>query len=197
MPIKDASYPAKVWDGNTPNNPNRTVNAAPNANDWNQMISELIASQVKCDTNEAAALAFEVLRVADREFTAVADNSAVVIAGAPVYMKTAGTIAYSIASGGSVVAKNPIGLLKTGGADSLSYVSQSSGIMVLTTGEWDAVTGDSGGLTPGAKYFLDASPAGRLVTVAPAASGEWVIRIGVGLSTTQLLLQFDFEKAIP
>ncbi len=45
MAIKDTSYPTTVWDGTTPNNPDRLVNAAPDANDWNQMLAELIAVQ--------------------------------------------------------------------------------------------------------------------------------------------------------
>jgi len=45
MAIQDTQFPTTVWDGNTPNNPNRSVNAAPDANDWNQILSELIAVQ--------------------------------------------------------------------------------------------------------------------------------------------------------
>lgn len=45
MSIKDTTYPTTVWDGTTPNNLERTVNASPDANDWNQMLSELIAVQ--------------------------------------------------------------------------------------------------------------------------------------------------------
>ena len=45
MSIKDTTYPTTVWGGTTPNNPDRTIDAAPDANDWNQMISELIAVQ--------------------------------------------------------------------------------------------------------------------------------------------------------
>ena len=42
------------------------------------------------------------------------------------------------------------------------------GCMELTTGEWDAITGDVGGLLPGGVYFLDKNIAGGLTTDDPA-----------------------------
>jgi hypothetical protein len=65
----------------------------------------------------------------------------------------------------------------------------SDGVFVATTGEWDAVTGDSGGLTPGSDYWLSAATAGKLTTTAPDATGNFVQRVGHALSATELEIE--------
>lgn len=67
------------------------------------------------------------------------------------------------------------------------------GILEATTGEWDTVTGETGGLTPGANYFLDAATAGMLTQTAPSSAGEFVVRVGHALSTTE----FEIEMQQP
>mgnify|MGYP006283583929 CR=1 FL=1 len=59
-------------------------------------------------------------------------------------------------------------------------------IFEATTGEWDTVTGETGGLTPGADYWLSATTAGQLTQNAPDADGEFVQKVGHALSTTEL-----------
>lgn len=66
-------------------------------------------------------------------------------------------------------------------------VVQTDGILTATTAQWDAITGQTGGLTPGSEYYLDAATAGRLTTVAPSTGGEYVLRVGTAISAT------DFE----
>ena len=63
---------------------------------------------------------------------------------------------------------------------------QTDGILVATTGQWDVVTGGSGGLVAGTVYYLDPSTAGNITSTAPTTSGQYVIRIGVALSDTEL-----------
>lgn len=65
------------------------------------------------------------------------------------------------------------------------------GVVSLTTGEWDAVTGQSGGLTPGANYFLSEATAGNL-TPTPPTTG-FVVRVGHALSNTE----FEIEIGQP
>lgn len=65
---------------------------------------------------------------------------------------------------------------------------QSSGIMTATTGQWDAVTEQVGGLTEGAIYYLNIAPVGRITTVPPSTPGQYVVIIGVALSSTQLFI---------
>lgn len=70
-----------------------------------------------------------------------------------------------------------------------SGVIQTNGVLALTTGEWDAITGGSGGLTPGADYFLSAATAGLLTTTAPTTAGQYNVPIGTALSTTEFLIE--------
>ncbi len=64
---------------------------------------------------------------------------------------------------------------------------QVTGIITATTGEWDVVTGDSGGLTPNTLYYLSEITSGKLKAVAPTTG--YVSPIGVAISTTQLRIE--------
>lgn len=61
-----------------------------------------------------------------------------------------------------------------------------------TTGEWDALTGDAGGLVAGARYFLSSISAGRLTTTPPDdTAGEFVAPVGRALNTTKMLIVLE------
>jgi len=113
-----------------------------------------------------------------RTFTSIA------IAGAPQYVDGNGSVdnARANAEGTSqVLGLSPVAV----GAPGTSEVI-TNGVVTLTTGEWDAVAGTTGGLTADDKYFLDAAVAGRLTDVAPSVAGQYVVEVGVGLSTTEM-----------
>jgi len=74
------------------------------------------------------------------------------------------------------------------GADAVGNV-QSEGYFTATTGEWDVVTGDTGGLTAGTYYFLDATSAGALTTTPPTGN-VWTQLVGIATSTTTMKLLF-------
>jgi hypothetical protein len=63
-----------------------------------------------------------------------------------------------------------------------------SGIHTATTGEWDAVTGDSGGLVVDDLYYLDAAAPGMLTSTAPTTTTEFVVPVGIALSATDMKL---------
>lgn len=108
-----------------------------------------------------------------------------VVPGEPVYVDGAGSVdeAQANASGTS----NVLGLAAEGITAASSGSIITNGILTLTTGEWDAVAGTTGGLSPGAKYFLSAATAGELVEATPpSAAGEYVVEVGEGLSTTEM-----------
>lgn len=65
---------------------------------------------------------------------------------------------------------------------------QTSRIVALTTGQWDAVAGTSGGLAPATVYYLSATSLGGLAATPPTSPGTSVAQIGVALSATLLLL---------
>ena len=63
---------------------------------------------------------------------------------------------------------------------------QTQDILSLTAGQWDAVTGQVGGLTSGSTYWLD-FVAGLLTTVPPALSASTNnTRVGVALTSVAL-----------
>ena len=120
-------------------------------------------------------------------------DASAVSAGCPVYAFTSADT-FKRANAGAAATKNVLGLV----ADSAIAVSalgriQVYGRLTLTTGQWDSITGQVGGLTAGSKYYLDAS-VGLLTTTAG------IRPVGVALSTTEMeifpLLVDDDTSAI-
>lgn len=71
-----------------------------------------------------------------------------------------------------------------------AVVAESGEVVVLTTAQWDAVTGQAGGLTSGAGYYLDPATLGHLVvSVPPVAAGSFQMQMGIALSATAMLVQ--------
>lgn len=65
---------------------------------------------------------------------------------------------------------------------------QGGGALSLPTTTWDTVTGQVGGLTPGARYVLATTPGG-LSTSAPTAVGNAVTALGTSRDATTLILE--------
>lgn len=80
-----------------------------------------------------------------------------------------------------------LGLVFVGAASGASMQIQTEGRFQATTTEWDLVTGQSGGLTPAAAYYL--GPRGTLTRDAPSSAGEVETFVGVAMSTTKLNLR--------
>lgn len=113
-------------------------------------------------------------------------NAGAIVICAPVYVDGAGTVDLAQADAAAtteilgLVAVSPsIGIAGSGNI-------QTDGILAGSTDQWDAVTGDAGGLTPGSVYYVDPDTAGMLTTTAPTTAGDFVIRVGVALSTTEM-----------
>lgn len=60
------------------------------------------------------------------------------------------------------------------------------GVHTATTGQWDAVFGTTGGLTKGTRYYLSAATAGLATSAATSTAGQYVVELGIALSTTEL-----------
>lgn len=71
-----------------------------------------------------------------------------------------------------------------------------SGILEGTTGEWDAVTGQTGGLTKGSTYFLGVGTAGNITVTPPSVSGDVVVSMGTALTTTKFKLNIQSGIAL-
>jgi len=65
------------------------------------------------------------------------------------------------------------------------------GILEATTGQWDNVTGGSGGLVAGTIYYLDPDSAGDITSVAPTTVGDFVVRVGRALSSTEMDIMIE------
>ena len=65
---------------------------------------------------------------------------------------------------------------------------QFIGLLDLPTDTWDARHGFTGGLTPGAVYYLSET-AGRITATAPVTIGAFVTPIGHALNATTLQIQ--------
>ena len=62
----------------------------------------------------------------------------------------------------------------------------TEGLLVLETSQWDAVTGDVGGLVARTMYYLDPTTSGRITRTAPTGVGDFVVQIGRAANATTM-----------
>lgn len=130
------------------------------------------------DTLDASASEVDV-------FTATNGGVDGLIEGEPVYISADNTVQRGRANAAGTT--RAIALCKAAVAASGTGTFQSNGQATLTTAQWDSVTGQTGGLTPGAVYYLSSATAGRLTTTAPTSG--YVVVVGTGMSTTTMDLK--------
>lgn len=123
-------------------------------------------------------------------YTRVNNNAGAIIIGQPVYVDGAGSV--DLAQADALATAEVLGLV----ADVSIAAAASGGIatdgkLTATTGQWDVVTGETGGLTPGAKYFLDAATPGMLTQTAPQTDGEVIAPVIKALSTTEAEINIE------
>jgi hypothetical protein len=94
----------------------------------------------------------------------------------------------SFARASSELAASVQGLVVGGAGPTLPVRVQCAGAVELTEAEWDAASGSSGGLVPGARYYLDVA-AGRMTAVAPTAPGTFVTALGRAITSTLFVLR--------
>lgn len=80
------------------------------------------------------------------------------------------------------------GIAVVPGVDGDRALVQFAGPVTLTEAEWDAITGETGGLTLG-PYYLDDGAAGKLTTTPPSFDGTFVVQVGIATSATDLMVQ--------
>src|SRR4051812_45389297 len=84
------------------------------------------------------------------------DEAGAIVIGAPVYSDANDGV--KKAKGDAAGTSNCIGLVAQASiTNGTSGPIMVAGILAATTGQWDAVTGGSGGLVFGTKYFLSAA----------------------------------------
>lgn len=128
----------------------------------------------------AASVAFGDTRTAQNGEAATA-----LTGGMPVYISSTSKILRAVAS--SVGTGKVAGLVYDAAiAASASGAYIVSGTLSQATALWDAVTGQTGGLTPGQDYFVDPSTPGRLTTTPPTATGSVISKVGTAQSATDM-----------
>jgi hypothetical protein len=124
-------------------------------------------------------------------YVMINDEASPVVICAPVYVDA--NNGFKKAKADAAGTSKCIGLVAASpniGAGSTGIV-MVDGILSATTGQWDAVTGGAGGLAFGTDYYLSKDTAGLLVTAAPSAAGQYVIYVGRGISTTEMMISID------
>jgi len=121
---------------------------------------------------------------------------------------------YSIDAGGAVAPSNPsptetdviyaranaantsnVAGLASSSGEYPGYVNvQAAGPLTLTTDQWDARTGQTGGLTPQAIYYLSAATPGALTTTPPS-NPNYITPVGFAMSATTMMIQIG--AAVP
>ena len=117
--------------------------------------------------------------------TATNGNAGTLSAGMVIYhTATASTIdkARSNASGTMDASGFVVADITTGATGTY----QDSGVLSLTTTQWDAVTGQTGGLTSGSLYYVDPSTAGKITTTVPSTVSQFVQKVGRAVNTTDM-----------
>jgi len=89
-----------------------------------------------------------------------------------------------------------VGLATQGAAARDRVHAQYSGLLKLTTAQWDAITGGSGGLTRGDAYYVSATTSGHLTTTAPSGGGQFVSPVGIATSATTMRLVQPVAKSL-
>lgn len=125
----------------------------------------------------------------------VNDEAGSIVIGTPVYNDANDGVKKGKADASGT--KDVIGLIRdVTVSTSASGQVQTNGIVTATTGQWDTAFGTSGGLTKGTRYFLSASTAGLGTSTAPSTVGQYVVELGIGISTTELLLSAPFKPIL-
>lgn len=114
------------------------------------------------------------------------NNAGILVPGTPVY--TAINDAVDKAKGDAAATKNVIGLTAASINAAASGPITMSGVLTLTTAQWDVAFGTTGGLAKDTYYYLSAATAGLGTVTSPTTVGQYVVRLGKGISTTELIV---------
>lgn len=122
-------------------------------------------------------------------------DTVTILYGQPVWSPGSGTV--QLAQGITAMRKvvglcaDAAGLAVNGSGNFLV-----NGSLIGTSTQWQAVTGQAGGLVPGARYYLDIYNPGKLLTIFStdgAPTGSYLVPVGHAISGTE----FVFEPTTP
>lgn len=119
------------------------------------------------------------------------DEAGPIVIGTPVYNDANDGVKKAKADASGT--KDVIGIVLTASiANATPGSIQTTGVITATTGQWDTAFGTSGGLTKGTRYFLSATTSGLGTSTAPSTTGQFVVLLGIAISTTELSLASPF-----
>jgi hypothetical protein len=113
------------------------------------------------------------------------ESAAALVAGAPVYLSAAATAKRAQANASATARVAALWLDPSTPAGNTGNAA-IAGRVSLTTAQWDAVTGTTGGLAFNTPYYLDPANPGNLTATAPTTVGQLVTLVGVAVSTTDM-----------
>jgi len=144
-------------------------------------------NQVTVDTYGRVTSGTTVSSVAAVVQTSLMNNQgSTVVIGRAVYSDASGT--FKLAQANASTTRLVTGLvLDTSVNNGAAGNIATDGVLTATTAQWDVVTGGSGGLTAGSKYFLSNGTAGGITATAPTTG--YLVYVGKALSTTQLQIE--------
>jgi len=114
----------------------------------------------------------------------VAETDDPLVPGSPVYAKNTGR--FGLAQGDSFPQARFAGFSTETTAPTVAATVVTGGPLELTAAQWDAITGQIGGLTPGAPYFLSTTTAGAITTSPPSGTGVFSAKVGKAVTSTTL-----------
>lgn len=118
-------------------------------------------------------------------------NAGTLAPGTPVYEKTTANN-IDKAQGNAIATSFVLGLtIASYAAAVTTCIVRTTGPLALTTAQWDAITGQTGGLSLGVIYYLDTATAGKLTTSPVDAAGNFLVPVGKSLSTTTMVLDIN------
>lgn len=118
------------------------------------------------------------------------DEAGAILIGTPVYSDANDGVKKAQAN--AVGTTNVIGLTSDVTIAAGQPVGvQMDGILTATTGQWDTAAGTTGGLTKDTIYYLDPATAGKLTSTAPSTAGQFVVALGIAISTTELKIEIQ------
>jgi hypothetical protein len=110
---------------------------------------------------------------------------------------TPGSVIPADAGGGDIALACTLGIaIGAGVVDGGPVPVQYLGPVHLTTAEWDVITGQTGGLTAGSRYFTSHTDPGKLVKVTSITPGDFIVFVGTATSPTDLFLAITFPREI-
>ena len=114
-------------------------------------------------------------------------ESSPIVIGMPVYSSSADTVKKAEANASGTV--EVIGLVSsTSITNAQTGTIQTSGVLSATPTQWTAVGVT---LASGTVVYLDPATPGMLTATAPITAGQYVVRVGRAISTTELVIDIQ------